>query len=164
MASKFATRLARVNDAIFLREMLYEAARPLNEKPPKEELLATPGVAAFIDGWGRQGDSGVVAEKSLEPVGPPWYPDLLPDDDPEGGFVGGETPELVVAVEAPSRGQGVGRKLIDALVERAREENYPSLGLTVAGRNVVAVSLFKARGFTPVRDRDGLLTMQVKLH
>ena len=163
MASKFATRLARVNDAIFLRSMLYEAARPLNEKPPADELLATPGVAAFIDGWGRQGDSGVVAEKMLEPVGAGWYR-IFPDDDPEGGFVGGETPELVVAVEAPSRSQGVGRKLIDALVERAREESHPSLGLTVPRRNVVAVSLFKAAGFSTVRERDGLLTMQVKLN
>ena len=162
-SNRYTTRLATLVDATFLRAMLYEAAAPLGrERPSHEELLANPRVSAFIDQWGRPGDSGIIAECDLEPVGAAWYR-VFREDDPEGGFVGGETPELLIALVPEHRGRGVGGLLLSALLDRAREDGKTSVGLNVARANLPAVSLFRRHGFTVLRDHDGVLTMNIAL-
>lgn len=159
----YTTRLATLVDATFLREMLYEAAFPLQrERPPPEELLAKRSVAAFIDGWGRPGDHGIVAEAEFEPVGAAWFR-VFPEDDLEGGFVGGETPEMLIALAPEHRGKGVGGLLLSALLGKAQEERMKSMGLNVPRANLPAVSLFRRHGFVVVRDHQGVLTMQAAL-
>lgn len=161
--SRYTTRLAMLSDAIFLRAMLAEAAAPLGkDRPSPEQLLSNPQVTAFVDGWGRPGDHGIIAEAELEPVGAAWFR-VFPDDDPEGGFVGGETPELLIALVPEHRGKGVGGLLLSALMEKAREEGKTSIGLNVARANLPAVALFRRHGFEATRERDGVLTMQAKL-
>lgn len=159
----YTTRLATLVDATFLREMLYEAAFPLRrERPPPEELLANRSVSAFIEGWGRPGDHGIVADAEFEPVGAAWFR-VFPDDDLEGGFVGGETPEMLIALAPEHRGKGVGGQLLAALLGKAREERMRSIGLNVPRANLPAVSLFRRHGFVVVRDHQGVLTMQAVL-
>jgi ribosomal protein S18 acetylase RimI-like enzyme len=160
MIPRYTTRLAALTDGIFLRSMLYEAAAPVSrERPSRESVLSNPAVTAFVDGWGRAGDHGIIAETDLEPVGAAWFR-VFPDDDPEGGFVGGETPELLIALVPEHRGKGVGGLLLDALVEQASEERKRTVGLNVPRVNLPAVALFRRHGFEVVRDRDGILTMQ----
>lgn len=162
--TRYTTRLATLSDAIFLREMVYEAATPLGgrERPSKDDVLADPRVASFVEGWGRPGDHGIVAECELEPVGAAWFR-ILDDDDPEGGFVGGETPELLIALTPEHRGKGVGGLLLSALIAKAREEGMTSLGLNVPRSNLPAVALFRGHGFETRRDAGGVLTMQLRL-
>jgi ribosomal protein S18 acetylase RimI-like enzyme len=160
---RYTTRLATISDGIFLREMLYEAAAPIGkERPPPEQLLSNPQVTAFVEQWGRTGDHGIIAEAELEPVGAAWFR-VFPDDDPEGGFVGGETPELLIAIVQEHRGKGVGGLLLSALVDKAREEGKRTIGLNVGRSNLPAVALFRSHGFEVLRDRDGILTMQAPL-
>lgn len=162
-STRYTTRLAALSDGIFLRQMLYEAAAPLGkDRPQPEQLLSNPQVTAFVDHWGRAGDHGVIAEADLEPVGAAWFR-VFPENDPEGGFVGGETPELLVAIVTEHRGKGVGGMLLSALMERAREEGKASIGLNVVRSNLPAVALFRSRGFELRRERDGVLTMQASL-
>lgn len=162
--SRYTTRLTQITDAIFLREMVYEAASPVGarERPPKDEVLADARVASFVEGWGRPGDHGIVAECELEPVGAAWFR-VFDEDDPEGGFVGGETPELLIALTPEHRGKGVGGLLLTALIAKAREEGMPSLGLNVPRANLPAVALFRRHGFETRRDAGGVLTMQLPL-
>jgi len=161
--ARYNTRLATLSDAIFLRGMLYEAAAPVGkDRPSPEQLLSNPQVTAFVDGWGRQGDHGIVVEAELEPVGAAWFR-VFPDDDPEGGFVGGETPELLIAIVQEHRGKGVGGLLLSALLNKARDEQRTSIGLNVQRSNLPAVALFRRHGFVVRRDRDGILTMQASL-
>lgn len=160
---RYRTRLATPVDAIFLREMVYEAAAALTkDPPPRDEALADPRIAAFVDGWGRPGDHGVVAECNLEPVGAAWFR-IFDDDDPEGGFVGGQTPEMLIALVPEHRGKGVGGLLLAALIEKARDEHMPSLGLNVPRSNLPAAALFRRFGFRSRRDANGILTMQLPL-
>jgi ribosomal protein S18 acetylase RimI-like enzyme len=162
-SSRYTTRLATLMDAIFLREMLYEAAAPIGrDRPSMDQLLSNPQVTAFVDGWGRNGDHGILAEADLAPVGAAWFR-VFPDDDPEGGFVGGETPELLIALVPEHRGKGVGGLLLSALLEKAREEGKRSIGLNVPRSNLPAVALFRSQGFEVRRERDGVLTMQAAL-
>ncbi len=159
----YTTRLAGLADGTFLREMLYEAAAPPGkDRPSAAQLLASPQVTAFVDQWGRPGDHGVVGELAFEPVGAAWFR-IFPDDDPEGGFVGGETPELLIALVPEHRGKGVGGTILRALLEKARDERMTSIGLNVGRANLPAVALFRSTGFAVQRERDGVLTMQAKL-
>lgn len=160
---RYTIRLAALSDGTFLRQMLYEAAAPIGkDRPAPEQLLSNPQVTAFVDQWGRPGDHGVIAEQTLDPVGAAWFR-IFPDDDPEGGFVGGETPELLIALVPEHRGKGVGGLLLSALLDRAREEGATSIGCNVVRANLPAVALFRSRGFEVRRERDGVLTMQASL-
>jgi ribosomal protein S18 acetylase RimI-like enzyme len=155
--------LATIADSFVLRGMLYEAASPLGkDRPSPEQLLSNPQVTAFVDGWGRGGDHGVIAEAELEPVGAAWFR-VFPDDDPEGGFVGGQTPELLIAMVPEHRGKGVAGLMLSALLDKARDEEKESIGLNVPRNNLPAVALFRRHGFEVRRERDGILTMQLKL-
>ncbi|HEX7166892.1 MAG TPA: GNAT family N-acetyltransferase, partial [Acidimicrobiales bacterium] len=148
--SRYTTRLAVPVDATFLREMVYEAAVPVGrERPDRDAVLANPHVVAFVDGWGRQGDHGIVAESDMSPVGAAWFR-VFPDDDPAGGFVGGQTPELLVALVPEHRGKGVGGLLLSALLSKAREEGFANVGLNVPRANLPALSLFRRHGFEVV--------------
>jgi len=161
--SRYTTRLATLVDAMLLREMVYEAAAGIGrDRPSRDDVLASPQALAFVDRWGRPGDHGIIAECDLAPVGAAWYR-IFPDDDPEGGFVGGQTPEMLIALVPEHRGKGVGGLLMTALIAKAEEEGMKSLGLNVPRANLPAVALFRRHGFTVVRDAGGILTMQLPL-
>lgn len=161
--SRYTTRLATPTDSIFLREMVSEAAKPISrDVPTRDALLADPRVALFVDGWGRVGDHGVVAECDFEPVGAAWFR-IFDEGDAEGGFVGGQTPELLIALVPEHRGKGVGELLMTALIAKARDEKMASVGLNVPRANLPAASLFRRLGFNTMREADGVLTMQLPL-
>lgn len=122
----------------------------------------SPSAAAFVEQWGRAGDSGVVADSEFEPVGAAWYR-VFEESDPAAGFVGGVTPELVLAVDAEHRRRGVGTAMLRELLRNAAEDGHASMGLTVPTFNTAAVALFTQHGFSTVREAGGLLTMQAKL-
>jgi hypothetical protein len=87
------------DDLAFLREMLYAALdwRPDAELPPIEFVLAHKQVVIFHDGWGRAGDTALVAEEERRPVGVVWYRFFTEAEHGEG-FVDEDTPELATAV------------------------------------------------------------------
>ena len=53
------------------------------------------------------------------------------------------------------RGQGVGRRLLEATIERARTLAAVSLFLEVAEDNDVARTLYRSAGFQPIGRRPG---------
>jgi ribosomal protein S18 acetylase RimI-like enzyme len=156
-------RAAVADDLSFLREMLGEAATWDRELSDTERLAATetPGVARYIEGWGRDGDLGVVAESDGEPVGAAWIRSF-PADAPGYGFIDESTPELSIAVARSARGRGVGGALLRELIERARQNGTASLSLSVEKQNP-ALSLYGRQGFEVVRDEGTTVTMRLDL-
>jgi ribosomal protein S18 acetylase RimI-like enzyme len=131
--------------------MLYEAAywRPDGPRPPRLKALGEPALARYVEGWGRPGDAGIVANaESGEPIGAAWYR-LFPPDDAGFGFVDGRTPELSLAVVAKARARGVGTGLLAALLDRARADGFPALSLSVEPDNP-ARRLYERYGFVRV--------------
>ena len=163
MPGAYRTRLATPADNFFLRDLLAEILTPPGGvKPSVDEVMAQPQAASFVEGWGRPGDHGVIAESVMEPIGAAWYR-VFDEDDPAAGFEGGKTPELLVAVDRAHRGRGVGTMLVKALVDKARDERNEAIGLTVPSMNLPAVSVFRACGFNTTREANGLLTMLARL-
>ena len=104
----------------------------------------------------------MVAEgDSEEPVGAAWWR-LFPPEDPGFGFVNASTPEVAIGVVEDWRGRGIGARLLDALIVRARAEGLPALSLSVEKDND-AVHLYERAGFRRVSAVGGSWTMHLAL-
>lgn len=147
-----------------LREMLFEAAiwRPGRARPPLGRVISDPGIARYIEGWGRGGDAGVVAEdESGRAVGAAWFRRFSRDDHGYG-FVDASIPELTIGVKPEARRRGAGSALLLALIERARADGFVALSLSVECDNPAA-RLYERFGFVRVKCADGAWTMLLEL-
>ena len=154
-----------MEDEPFLREMVREADRwrlPVDAlRPPLDEVLADPHVRLYVDGWGRSGDGGVLAEVAGTPVGACWL--RLFTADPHGwGFVAADVPELSLAVAPHWRRRRIGTRLLTAAVTQARAAGHPALSLSVMPDNP-ARRLYRRAGFRRVAAVDGSWTMVLRL-
>ncbi len=60
-----------------------------------------------------------------------------------------------VTIAARFRGQGLGRSLMELLLERARQLGATTVRLEVRERNTAARTLYESQGFSPIRIRKG---------
>lgn len=150
-----AIRDLRPGEEPFLGEMLYEAVlwRPGGSRPPLEALLAHPEGAIFHRGWGRPGDTALVAAVEGRLVGAVWYR-LFTEAEHGHGFVDADTPELAVALVEGCRGQGIGRRLLEAAHDRARRDGLRRISLSVDEDNP-AKRLYAALGYREHEPEDG---------
>jgi ribosomal protein S18 acetylase RimI-like enzyme len=149
-------------DAHCLWEMLYQAIHvPQGHEPPAREIVYQPELAYYVAGWGRPGDLGylaVDAEGLL--VGAAWLR-LLAGDERGYGWVDDATPELSMAVMPAWRGQGVGSRLLAALLDAAAER-YAAVSSSVQADNP-ALRLYRRLGFEVVEDGGTWYTMRKRL-
>ena len=141
----FTTRFLGPDDQANLWEWLHVA---LWDPPPAplrpREVLADPRVSIYAEGWGREGDVGVVGEVDGKPIGACWMRRIR--GGVGMGYVDDDTPQLGIAVLAGYRGRGFGRRLMLAALQAAREQGYRQVSLTVHPRNP-AIALYESCGF-----------------
>ncbi|WP_407268797.1 GNAT family N-acetyltransferase [Radiobacillus sp. PE A8.2] len=134
-------------DIEFLTDMLYESIHMPDNKPSKHELLNSPTIKKYSEGWGKLGDRALIAVNDDNiPVGAAWYR-LFNENQKGYGYVDDKTPELSIALSCEARGKGVGTLLMKKLLEAASKDGYPSLSLSVDPNNSEAVQLYKKLGF-----------------
>ena len=140
-------REATSEDAPFLWLMLTYAASMTPGGPSSVEAArADSNLASYVAGWRRPaGDLGVLAERDGGvPLGAAWV--RLLDGEPHPHKVATrEVPELAIGVSPEHRGGGIGARLLDELVERARGR-FPALALSVRETNP-SVRLYVRAGF-----------------
>ena len=151
-------RRGGVQDVPFLRDMLRHAYYWRMSAPPQADDLP---VSRYVDGWGRRGDRALIALQDFQRVGAAWYR-LFSPEQPGYGFVDEETPELSIAVVPARRGRGLGRELLERLLEEARNDGFPALSLSVE-RDNPAVALYERHGFETVRENGDTAIMRVEL-
>lgn len=147
-------RRGGAQDIRFLRDMLHHAYYWKERKPD-----AGPGpVQLYLKGFGRDGDTVVVALVDGFAVGAAWYR-LFRAARPGYGFVDERTPELAIAVVPNARGKGVGSALLDALLDRARAAGHGAISLSVDKRNAGAIHVYEQHGFARRSESGDSLTM-----
>lgn len=157
----FNIRRATPADEPFLREMLFQSlhVEPGGE-PLTRDVLRLPGVARYVEGWGRAGDLGFVAVAEGEPIGAVWSR-LAAGDDRGFAYLDDATPELAVALLPQHRGRGVGTLLLTRYLEEARAL-FKAVSLSVSPDNP-AVRLYERLGFATVDVRGGHPVMKKDL-
>lgn len=147
-------RPVTADDLPFLWAMLGAAANPAGPPTPVDEM--EPELRRYLDGWGRPGDVGLVAEApDGGRLGAAWYRSL-PGAAPGYGYVDDATPEIAIACTPDARGQGVGTRLIEGLLARAHHDGVARLCLSVRVDNLAAVRVYERCGFATVTlDADG---------
>ncbi|MDO4243246.1 MAG: GNAT family N-acetyltransferase [Actinomyces sp.] len=126
-----------------------------------QDVREKPEFAHYTRLLPERGDFGVVALNGDSAVGLAWAL-FLSVDDPGYGYVDERTPEVSLWVSADGRGQGVGRQLLRALIEQARERGVQRLSLSVEAGNY-AWSRYRSEGFTewPGGEADGVMVLNL---
>jgi GNAT superfamily N-acetyltransferase len=147
-------RHLRSDEVPFLRDMLYAALtwNPKRRLPPKALLLRLPQLTIFYTGWGRPGDTGLVAEIDGRPVGLAWYR-LFTEEKHGEGFVDEATPEVAIAVVDGHRGSGIGTALMEAIHAHARANGVQRISLSVDHDNP-SRRLYERLGYVEVGPDD----------
>ncbi|HZQ16068.1 MAG TPA: GNAT family N-acetyltransferase [Gaiellaceae bacterium] len=115
----------------------------------------------YVDNWGRAGDVSVIAHEIGNRIGAAWLRRFTAAE-PGYGFVDEATPELTIAVVPSQRGRGLGRELMHALLDDAREAGYAQVSLSVE-KGSPAVGFYEREGFENVGESDGGLVMLKRL-
>jgi GNAT superfamily N-acetyltransferase len=158
-----AVRAEHAGDRAFLEEMWHTAAfwQPEVFSIPADQALRIPEIAAYITGFGRDGDVGLIAESDGRPAGAAWYRRFT-SDAPGYGFVDEATPELAIAVVAHARGRGIATALLAALIEDARRREVPALSLSVNHTNP-SRRIYERAGFAEVSSDQDSSVMLLRL-
>ena len=154
----------RGDETAFLRDMLFAALdwKQGRRLPPKFVVLRIPQAAIFHRGWGRPGDTALVAEEDGVRLGLAWYR-FFTDAEHGEGFVDEATPELAIAVVDGHRGRGVGTALLAAVHARARADGIDRISLSVDHDNP-ARRLYERLGYVALAEREDDDRMVLELH
>ena len=128
-------------------EVLWDFLAMAAYEPNAEAAQAVPGVAKYLVGWQRPGDFGFIAEQNGEIIGAAWGRRFSAEElrFPYGGE---ETPKVSISVKPDARGQGVGEKLMRALIGEAARGRL-GLCLSVRTENP-ARRLYERLGFRDI--------------
>jgi len=144
--------------------MLYKTAywRSGEPRPPKGEALSGPEHARYHQGWGRPGDTAVLAEDLHRGrLGAAWYR-LVTSEEPGYGFVNHQTPEVALAVVPDHCGRGVGGALVREPRDAASSQGYSALSLSGEKGNL-ALRRYERNGFVKPFETEDAWTMGVDL-
>ena len=119
-------------------------------------LDATVPVARYVDGWGRPGDTALLAIEGGHRIGAGWFR-LFRESAPGYGFVDESTPEVTIVVVPSRQGKGIGQLLLAGLAERAQADAYRALSVSVERHEV---ELYEALGFERLTEDGHAVTMR----
>jgi len=133
-------RSAAQNDLGLLWDFVAIAAY----EPDADAAKDVPFVAAHLAGWRGPEDFGFIAELGGAAIGAAWARQFSPDEQP-AFYVDGRTPEVTIGVSGAARGEGVGTRLLSALLAEAARQGV-GLCLNVRHDNP-ARRLYERSGF-----------------
>jgi GNAT superfamily N-acetyltransferase len=130
----YVMRQLAAEDEPILWEMLYQGLSSLGKKErPSPDIVRRPEFSRYVEGWGRDGDTGFVAhdKKDGSRLGAVWL--RRPIDQTHA------PPELAFVVKPEHRKHGIGTALLTQLVRANSEQSTISLSF-VAGKPVLRLS------------------------
>ena len=141
-------RELRPEEVTVLKDFLYEAIfLPEGVEPPERSIVERPELRIYYEGFGEgKADICMVAEADGRIVGAAWTR-LMKDY----GYVDDETPSFAISLYREYRGQGIGTKLMLAMLAKLREKGFKRASLAVQKANY-AVRMYEKVGFRIVSE------------
>jgi ribosomal protein S18 acetylase RimI-like enzyme len=135
-----------------LEDMLYEAIyQPDENNLIPRSVLEIPEVYAYIKDFGNQKDDHcLVADLKGEITGAVWVR-VISGAIKGYGYIDDETPEFAISLFKEYRNQGIGTRLMSAMIEHLRKRGYKQTSLNVKKENY-AVNLYKKLGFKIIHE------------
>ncbi len=147
----YVIRQLTSQDEPILWEMLYYGLSSAGKsEPPSSDVVRSPEISRYVEGWGRVGDAGFVAhdKKNQALLGAAWL--RRPTDKSDA------SPELALAVKPEHRRHGIGTALLTQLVRANPDQSTISVSF-VAGKPVLR--LYERFGFKVVEQRPDAVVM-----
>lgn len=138
----------------FLKDMLYQAIFVPDENIVlPREIIEQAVLKQYIRNFGQDDDFCLVAEQHEKLLGAIWIRLI------NGyGFVDSETPELSMAVQKEYRGKGIGKQLLETMIDHLKGGKFKKISLSVDKKNF-AYRLYKKNGFIDYAASDKSITM-----
>jgi ribosomal protein S18 acetylase RimI-like enzyme len=156
-------RSIRLTELSFLDEMLYEAIfQEPGADPLPKEIIQNPDLAKYINDFGKDKfDVCYVAEVKDELIGACWGR-VFSIENPGYGFFNQKTPELSIAISPEYRNQGIGSRLIKALIAYYQKLKIQQISLSVDKSNP-AYGLYQRLGFESIEttEKSALMVFEV---
>ncbi|MFO8023226.1 MAG: GNAT family N-acetyltransferase [Perlabentimonas sp.] len=155
---KLVIREIKQSELPFLKVMLYQAIYVPEGSPPLPmSIVEHPNLTKYIENFGRDGDICLVAEVEGKLVGAAWSR-LFTEQNKGYGFIDSQTPEISMAVLEPYRNMGIGKKLLNELLNKMTQLNFSRASLSVDKSNH-AYKLYKKIGFETILSTSTSVTM-----
>jgi GNAT superfamily N-acetyltransferase len=140
-------------DVPFLRSMLVHAynwhVNRLDTEIP---------ISRYVDNWGREGDTALIAMDGGHSIGAAWYR-LFGESSPGYGFIDEATPELTVGIVPSRQGEGIGKELLAAILAKAKAAGYHNVAASV-NKDDSRTQSWLGVGFEVVGERGDTLTLR----
>ncbi|MCM1386879.1 MAG: GNAT family N-acetyltransferase [Bacillus sp. (in: Bacteria)] len=160
---KVEVRPIKREEYLYLNDFLYDALYVAQgQKMPSRDIIEQPGLAIYIEDFGGVDDLCLVAEFEGHLIGAAWTRIL--DGDVKGyGNISGSVPEFAISVKKNYRRQGIGTKLMKAMIVLLKARGYEKVSLSVNKDNY-AYRLYRRLGFqvVKVREEDYLMVLELK--
>lgn len=145
-----------------LEEMLYNAIYQPDQEPKlPREVIYQPDLYHYIENFGKKDDRCLVAETEGKIVGAVWTR-ILAGPDPGYGNVDAVTPEFAISLNKSYRGQGIGTRLMEEMIQLLREDGYAQASLSVDKDNY-ALKMYEKTGFQIIEEKEEDYLMLLKL-
>ncbi|WIV21201.1 GNAT family N-acetyltransferase [Paenibacillus polygoni] len=161
---RYSIRPIIEKDVPFLWDMLYESLYvPKGREPFNRNVIKEPFLSKYVEDWGREGDLGYIAVNdeglSLGSITARFF-----NEDNKGfGYAGHDVPELGMALKEEYRGIGIGKALLQMMIDGLKEKEIKKVSLSVDPENSDAMKLYRRFGFKEVGMVDTSITMVLEL-
>ena len=139
-------REMKAEEAGILKDFLYEAIFiPEGVEPPERSIVELPELKMYYKNFGSgRADCCMVAEDGGRVVGAAWTRIMN-----DYGHVDDETPSFAISLYREYRGQGIGTRLMQGMLELLKDKGFRRASLAVQKANY-AVRMYEKVGFRTV--------------
>ncbi len=152
-------REIRENEYDLLKDFLYEAIFiPEGVEPPERDIIELPELKLYYEDFGSgRADHCFVAEDDGRVIGAVWTRIMN-----DYGHVDDDTPSFAISLYKEYRGEGIGTRLMEHMLELLKEKGYKQASLAVQKANY-AVKMYEKVGFKTIDENDEEYIMVHKL-